>query len=108
MDKSYVKSVFHDLWDDYQLKVATQFGNNKFWTYMKDYNLEQKEIVLKYTSKPAQYYKKRLAALVQGKDFTEVAPPKNMEEALDRGKESAKVYAKKAEVGLISLGNTLD
>ena len=68
MDKSYVKSIFEDLWDSYQINVVTIGGGNKpFWDYLKEYNYhERKDIAKKYgsSSSPVHYYKRRLAALV--------------------------------------------
>ena len=90
------------------MKVAEQGGNKHFWDFMKQYNTESKDVIAKYTSKAAKYYARKLAAQIQGKEFNEAAPAKNMEEAFDRGKDTAVVYAKKAEEGLISFGSALN
>ena len=107
MDKSYIKSIYGDLWDEYQLKVAVFGGNKPFWDWMKLYNMETRDIYQKYGSKSATYYKRRLASTIQGKEFTEQPPAKNAEELMDKGLQSAKVMAKKAEVGLTTLGSKI-
>ena len=107
MDQSYVKTVFLDVWDEYQLKVVTHYGNKQFWDFMKQYGLETREIVAKYKSGPAQYYKKRLAALVMDRSFTQLPPAKDVEEMVDRSVEKGKELGKKAEEGLKRLGTAL-
>ena len=37
MDKSYVKNIFEDLWDTYQMQVVTLAGNKAFWDFLKEY-----------------------------------------------------------------------
>ena len=85
MDYSYVKSIFYDMWDDYQLSVVSQFGNKVFWDYLKDYDSHLKSIHSKYMSAPVKYYKRRLSALAVGLEFTEKAPARNIREMMDRG-----------------------
>lgn len=99
MDKCYIKGIFNDLWDTYQLHAVTQGGNKKFWDFMKDYNLEAKEIVPKYLSSESLYYKRRLAAIIQDRNFEEKAPAKNVDELMDKGLDfSKKAVAKGGEV----------
>ena len=38
MDKSYVKPIFGDLWDSYQLRVVQMGGNKRLWDFFKQYN----------------------------------------------------------------------
>ena len=98
MSSSYIKPIFNSVWDSYQMQVAThaKSGNKVFWDFMKQYENEQRPISEKYRQKSAQYYKQIFAATIQGKDFNEVAPPRNTEEAIDRGVNTAKIYTKKA------------
>lgn len=72
MDQSYVKSVFGELWDPYQLTIMNIGGNLLFWNFMKEYQHESKPIALKYDTDAAHYHKKKLAALAIGKEFTEL------------------------------------
>lgn len=45
-------------------------GNKNFWNFMKEYQLEKKYIEAKYQSAAARFYKKRLTAIILGKEFT--------------------------------------
>ena len=90
MTSSYIKPVFNDLWDQYQLKVVTLGGNQRFWDFMKDYKSEQKPIYSKYKSSEAKYYKKYLAATVLDRAFSQKPPPKNVDEMIDKGVEVTK------------------
>ena len=108
MDKSYVKSIFGDLWDQYQLKIVTIGGNQQFWDFMKEYQSEQKVLVTKYSTSEALYYKRRLAAYAMDKAFTEKAPSKNFDEMLDRGLEVSKKAAVQGEVLINKMGDAID
>lgn len=67
MDKSYIKPVFGDTWDTYQIKIIQLGGNKRLWDFFKQYQgLEQKPVQVKYSSAPASYYRKRLAAQASG------------------------------------------
>lgn len=102
MEKSYVKPIFGDTWDSYQIQVMQLAGNKRLWDFFKQYTgLEQKAIPTKYTSSPASYYRKRLAAEATGRSFVDKEPPKNAEEYLDRGVEGAKSVAKTAGEGIV-------
>lgn len=47
-------------------------GNMKFFNFMKEYGHEKKEILQKYKTDAAEWYKRRLAAEVTGVTFTEI------------------------------------
>ena len=50
-DKSYVKPIFEDLWDSYQMKlIAISGGNKVFYDFMKEYKSESAPIPIKYKS----------------------------------------------------------
>ena len=108
MSSSYVKPVFEDLWDSYQLKVVTIGGNQRFWDFMKDYKSEAKPVFTKYKTGEARYYKKRLAATVEDRAFAEKPPAKNVEEMVDKGVEVTKKGAKKAEEALTKVGGAIE
>ncbi|TNV74259.1 hypothetical protein FGO68_gene6916 [Halteria grandinella] len=109
MDKTYIKPIFEDLWDTYQLQVITFTGGNKqFWDFMKDYKTEQKPISIKYNTSEALYYKRRLAALVQDKSFEEKAPARNIDELMDKGLETGKKAVQKGEVLINQMGKAID
>jgi len=72
MDKHYVKPIFGDTWDSYQLKMVQIGGNKKLWDFLKQYNgLETKMVQNKYESAAAKYYKKKIAAEANGLPFVE-------------------------------------
>lgn len=109
MHKNYVKPIFTDLWDEYQMKVATFGGNKKFWDYMKEYGQEKLPIRQKYTSGYACYYKRRLSAQVCEIPFHEPQPDKDdVEDMLDKGVEKVKELGAEAEKGIVKVGNYLD
>jgi hypothetical protein len=64
MYKSYVKPIFSELWDSYQLRVVSTGGNQALWDFLKDYKSENKVISAKYNTGEAKFYAKRLAAIV--------------------------------------------
>lgn len=62
MDRSYIKPIFGDAWDSYQIKVVQLGGNKRLWDFLKQYNgLEQKPVNTKYTSSAASYYRRMIA-----------------------------------------------
>lgn len=61
----------------------------------------------KYDSAAAKYYKKKLAAEVNGLNFEEKEPAKNTEELLDRGIDKSKELAVKAGQGLSKVGESI-
>jgi ADP-ribosylation factor GTPase-activating protein 1 len=96
-DKHYIKTIFGDTWDTYQVKIIQAGGNKRLWDFFKQYNgLEQKLIQNKYDSAAAKYYKKKLASEVNNIAFEEKEPAKNAEELLDRGLDKSKELASKA------------
>lgn len=108
MDKSYIKPIFGDPWDNYQVRVIQHGGNKRLWDFFKQYaGLEQKPIASKYKSAAASYYRKKLAAETLGHTYDGKEPPKNAEEFLDRGVEGAKVVAKNAGEGLVKVGSAI-
>lgn len=82
-------------------------GNKKFWDFLKLYDFEWKPINYKYTSKPAKYYRRKLAALAQNREFKEEPPARNFEEALGKGVSSAKDFGTKAEESVKKFGSFL-
>lgn len=84
--KSYTKDIFNEHWDDYQLQaVSAQFGGNKrFFEFIKTYEVHLMPIAEKYKHKSSKYHSKKMAALLDGKNFTELPPVKNWNEALVR------------------------
>ncbi len=69
--------------------------------------MEWKPIVPKYKSKEAKYYRRKLAAKAENREFKEDPPLKNIEDALSKGVNMAKEAGGKAEIGLKKVGNYL-
>ena len=107
MEQSYVKSLTGELWDEYQCKCLLAGGNKKFWDFLKLYDMEWKPINYKYTSKVAKYYRRKLAALAQNREFKEEPPARNIEEVFGKGVSSAKDFGVKAEESVKKFGSFL-
>ena len=60
MNVCYIKAVLTENWDKYQLKVAQMFGNKPFFEFMKQYQIQQYAIALKYKTIAVKYYRDRL------------------------------------------------
>ncbi len=108
MDRSYVKDIFEEVWDQYQIKSVSLGGNRKFWDFMKQYKSENKDMLSKYDTSESQYYKKRLAALIVNKHFTESPPAKNIDEYFDKSLNASKKVVAKGEVVLSKMGNAIE
>ena len=46
----YVKNVFRDQWDDYQLRAVAYGGNQNLFKILKEYDLETTNLVQSYNS----------------------------------------------------------
>ena len=60
MNVCYVKAALTENWDKYQLKVAQMFGNKPFFEFLKQYEIQQYSIALKYKTIAVKYYRDRL------------------------------------------------
>lgn len=56
----YVKDVFGDQWDDYQLRAVAHGGNQNLFTVMKEYDIETTNLVDSYNSPGLTWYRKHL------------------------------------------------
>ena len=74
MDKSYVKSLFNENWDEYQIRHMQVGGNKAFFEFIKHYELKDDDIKKKYEHSASQWWSKKLRAEVEGKPF-KVWPP---------------------------------
>ena len=74
------------MWDDYQIaSVSPPFGGNReFFELMKSFEIHTNPIVDKYKTKAAKYYRRKHAALLDGRNFDEEAPAKNWNEKIER------------------------
>lgn len=88
MFDSYIKVVFEECWDQFQLQTVLMGGNKKFYEFMKDYNKEREPILKKYQTTAAQYYRRKLSFSATNKPLEELPPPKNAREAAERAGKS--------------------
>lgn len=88
---SFVRSITMDEWTEEQMKKMRIGGNLPFKTFMKDYTpveqggyREGMGISEKYHTWAAAQYKEKLAAEVQGQDWSPSAPPANFGQPISR------------------------
>ena len=60
MFECYIKPVFDECWDPFQLQMVTLGGNKLFYEFMREYQKEREPILRKYTTSCAVFYRKRL------------------------------------------------
>ena len=72
MDQSYIKTLFGEVWDPFQMRVMEFGGNLVFWNFMKEYGHETKTIAQRYTTDAAKYHRKKIATIAMGKVFNDV------------------------------------
>lgn len=90
------------------MKSVSLGGNRKFWDFMKEYKSENKDVLSKYNTSESVYYKRRLAALIVNKRFTDSPPAKNIDEFFDKGLNASKKVVAKSEVVLSKMGNAIE
>ena len=77
MFQSYVKPLFTEAWDGFQLRCVQIGGNKKFFEFLKEYGKERDPIPKKYSSNAANYYRRKLCYEAKNIEFTEAPPPKS-------------------------------
>lgn len=55
----YVKDVYGEQWDDYQLRSLVIGGNKKFFEILKEYQSEGLDLKTKYKTSCAIWYKQK-------------------------------------------------
>jgi hypothetical protein len=87
MHESYVKTLFHEPWDAYQVRQMMNGGNSKFYKFICEYGLNSTETMRdRYESEAAVYYMKRLSCKSVHKDFHEMPPPKSFKDVIGMAK----------------------
>lgn len=72
---SFVRSVTMDAWSQDQLRKMQCGGNAKLNSFLKPYGIEKTtDIKDKYNSKAAEFYREKLRAEVEGRDYTPPPP----------------------------------
>ena len=95
MHESYIKALFEECWDTFQITSVQVGGNQRFFEFMQSYAKERDPIAKKYNQASSKYYRKRLAAQARNLPFTEVQPAKNFTEAANRQVEDTSAWFKK-------------
>ena len=110
MTKSYVKDIFLEQWDDYQLaSISFEYGGNKpFFEFIKEYNIQGLPIDQKYKHKATQFYMKTHLAKLDGLDVKEAAPARDWGEKFDRVKTGILGFASKQGNNLSDLGHNIE
>ena len=83
MSQSYVKDVYSEHWDDYQLRSVCYGGNQALFQIMKEYGCDNNPVTTKYKHSCVQWYQKRHVALMDGIAFDlqkNPKPPRDMKE----------------------------
>ena len=77
MQVSFVKSLFKEPWDEYQLRLMENGGNYHYIRFMHYYELKCKDVHKKMYHKGSQWWALRLRAIVDGRLFN-VPPPEKI------------------------------
>lgn len=92
-ERSFIKNVGTDKWDDFQVRFLQIGGNKAFMNFLALYGLEnESNIRIKYLNKAAQYYSLKLRAKCDGKKFDLDAPTTN---GSHMWKDEARLFAEK-------------
>ena len=76
----YIKSLFNEQWDDYQLKSLALGGNHKIFDIMLEYNLEKNSFFQTYKHPSLVWYKHKHVARIDGRPFDKAKPAKTWAE----------------------------
>jgi len=98
MHECYIKQVFGECWDTFQIRVVEVGGNKRFFDFLAYYNKEREDIPVKYCSSPALYYRRMLTSWVLGKNFDEDRPAKNWTEFVVKKNEAYQISDKASTV----------
>ena len=96
MSQSYIKPLFEDAWDTFQLRMIQVGGNKRFFDFMKEYQKEREPIEKKYSSSAAVFYRKMLCDQAKGKPITEIPPARNATELAERTANQTATFFKDA------------
>lgn len=58
----YIKPLFEDSWDRFQLSMIKIGGNKRFFEFMREYGKEREPITKKYNNYASKYYSKMMSA----------------------------------------------
>lgn len=88
---SYIKDVYNEHWDDYQLRSVCLGGNQQLFQIMKEYGIDNQTLQSKYRHACVNWYRRRHITLMDGLPFSmenNPKPPKDLEERFNQTKNS--------------------
>ena len=83
-------------------------GNKAFYEFMKEYEKERLDILKKYNSDPAKFYRKKINFTARNIPFEELAPPRNAQEAAERAAAETARVAKEGWAATSNFFSTTD
>lgn len=83
---TYIKDVFKEHWDDYQLRSVCIGGNKPLFELLKEYGIDNDPIQSRYKHACINWYRKRHIALMDNREFTLAKPPRDWDERLQMTK----------------------
>ncbi|OMJ68484.1 hypothetical protein SteCoe_34050 [Stentor coeruleus] len=92
---SFVRSINLDAWQERQLKLMELGGNLALKEFFSSYELNDKEISVKYRTKAAEYYRQMLKVRSEGGEFYKIPP--NLESGVEVIEESKKSYIERSK-----------
>ena len=66
----YIKDIFREQWDDYQLKSLAYGGNQNLFNILKEYGIENGSLCANYNTPAVKWYRKSHQAKMDGMTFT--------------------------------------
>ena len=78
--QSYIKTLFDDAWDTFQITCVQVGGNKRFFEFLRTYGKEREPINKKYDSSAAHFYRRELCAQAKRIPFNEAPPAKDARE----------------------------
>lgn len=92
---SFVRSINLDTWQERQLKLMQLGGNLALKEFFSSYELNDKEISIKYKTKAAEYYRQMLKVRSEGGEFYKIPP--TLESGVELLEESKKSYIERSK-----------
>ena len=74
VDISFIRSVTMDSWNAKQLKCMQLGGNSGLGEFLSSYDLMSEPMDVRYQTKAAEYYRKKLKAFANDEEFNEEKP----------------------------------
>lgn len=82
---STVRSVNLDIWNDKQIALMDKGGNDLLYVFFEKYDLNAEDLVTRYNSKAAQFYRKLLSAMASN-DLEQIAMVESTRPSYEEGR----------------------